>query len=332
LNPKPKHLNLGSGVLSLWERVLAFIALYVACPKENIDLMFVLNVRLEKRMAQQTFPSIQPKRRNRKVRIAILVVSLVAIISICFALLSGLIEFNIGTPFNPSVNNTTTSRVILQDISVFEDQAGRKLLQKIDWGHVESNHSYSQTFYAKNDHATSDWDDRDVVWQRLNVNPNSVYISIKVDYGDTKIKPNEVRQATITLTVLGLLEDSDKLNPNGDIPQFTFDLMLKGQDLSLLTYAYVRVYALRDADNITVVYKDELKETISAIIQIGIWKTKAGEQVMEVVWNSTKYVPEFTETWLEADIYTNYQLVVTMNHERYGEWTYRNYLVGQIHP
>lgn len=71
-----------------------------------------------------------------------------------------------------------------------------------------------------------------------------------------------------------------------------------------------------------------MKETISATIEVGVCNTKDCEQVMEVSWNSTKYVPEFTETWLRADIYTNYQLVVTMNHERYGELEYRNYLVG----
>jgi len=283
-------------------------------------------------MAQQTFPTIQPKRRNRKVRIAILVVSLVIIILIGFALLSGLIEFNIGTPFSPSIKNTTTSMVILQDISVFEDQAGRKLLQKIDWGHVESNHSYSQTFDAKNDHATSDMDDRDIVWQRLNVNPNSVCISIKVDYGDMQIKPNEIRQAVITLTVLGLFDSIGRLNPNAEIPQFTFDLKLTGKWLNHLFPYYAHTYALRDANNITVVYKDELEETISVIVEIGVWKTKSGEQVIEMVWNSTKYVSEFTDSWLEADRYTSYQLVVTINHERYGVFTYRNYLVGQIHP
>jgi len=278
-----------------------------------------------------TLTSVQPKTRSHKVRNVILVVSLWTVLLIGLALLSGLIKFNIGTP--TSVKETTISRVITEGmISVFEDKECRRPVQSIDWGKVESNRQYSRTVYVRNDNQ-EEWLDsgkRDVVWQRENVNPSSVYISIKVNYGDTKIKPNEVRQATITLTVLGLLEDSDKLNLNADIPQFTFDLVLKGQDLSLLTYAYIRVYALREANNITVVYKDELKETVSVITEIGIWKTKAGEQVMEVVWNSTQYVPEFTETWLKADIYTSYQLVVTINHERYGVTTYRNYLAGQL--
>ena len=252
---------------------------------------------------------------------------------IAFLFLNGTLEFNVGVHPSPPDKETTISRVITQGkISAFEDSECGKSVQTIDWGKVESNHQYSQIVYVRNDNQ-QEWLDsgkRDIVWQRENVNPSFVYISIKVSYGDTKIKPNEVRRATITLAVLGLLEDSGNLNPNAEIPQFTFNLKLTGEDLSLLTYTYVRCYALREANNITVVYQDKLKETISVIIEIGIWKIKNGEHVMEVVWNSTKYVPEFTETWLGADIYTNYQLVVTMNHERYGEFEHRNYLVGQL--
>jgi hypothetical protein len=252
---------------------------------------------------------------------------------IAFLFLNGVFEFNVGVPPSPSDKETTISKVITQGrISVFEDNECRKSVYTIDWGKIESNHQYSQIVYVRNDNQ-EEWLDsgkRDIVWQRENVNPDSVYVSIKINYGDTKIKPNEIRQATITLTVLGLLEDSNRLVPNADIPQFTFDLRLTGQDLSLLTYKYVRCYALRDANNITVVYKDDLRETISVTIEVGVWSTKDGEQVMEVIWNSTKYVPEFTEAWPGADIYTNYQLVVTINHERYGEWEYRNYLVGQL--
>lgn len=263
----------------------------------------------------------------------ILVVSLVAILVVAFLFASGIVKFNNRTPLSPSVEETTTCTLILQGkISVFEDQECKKPVQTIDWGKVESNHEYSHTVYVRNDNQEEwlDSGERDIVWQRENVIPSSVYISIKINYGDTKIKPNEVRQANITLTVLGLLDDSNRLNPNSDIPKFTFDLKLIGKDLNAIFPPVPRTYVLRDANNITVVYKDELKETVSVIIEIGIWKTKNGEQVMEVIWNSTKYVPEFTETWLGADIYTNYQLVVTMNHERYGELEYRNYLVGQL--
>jgi len=135
---------------------------------------------------------------------------------------------------------------------------------------------------------------------------------------------HEVRQVTITLTVLGLLEDSDKLNPSVEVPQFNFDLKLIGQDLSLLTYEYLRCYANRAANNITVVYTDELKETISVAIEIKRLSD------MELVWNTTRYASEIIETWLDADVYTNYQLIVTMNHERYGETDYRNLLYGQL--
>jgi len=289
-----------------------------------------------KRMPPKSFPSqipyVKPKQGRRKVGMAILAVSIATILIIAFVFSSGIVELDIGTPSTPSSKETTISRVITQGkISVFEDEGLTKPVQTIDWGKVESNHQYSHTIYVRNDNQEEwlDWGKRDIVWQRENVNPSFVYISIKVSYGDTKIKPNEVRQATITLTVLGLLEDSDKLNPNADIPQFTFDLILKGQDLSLFTYAYIRTYANRDANNITVVYKDELKETISVIIEIGVWKTN-GDRIMDVVWNSTRYASEFTETWLEADIYTSYQLIVTINHERYGTWEWRQYLVGQL--
>lgn len=268
--------------------------------------------------------------RSRKVGKVILVVSIVTVLLIGLVLFTGLKDFFIRTPSSPSVKETTTSRVILEELSVFEDEACTKPVQTIDWGKVESNHSYPHTVYARNDYARNDWDDRDIVWQRLNVNPNSVYISIKVNYGGKQIKPNEVRQATITLTVLGVFDSFGKLNPNVEIPQFTFDLELVGRQLNpLFPSMYYRIYALRDANNITVVYKDELKETISVIIEIGVWKTN-GDRIMDVVWNSTRYASEFTETWLEADIYTSYQLIVTINHERYGTWEWRQYLVGQL--
>ena len=276
-------------------------------------------------------PTSKPK-RNRKVGMAILGVSLATVLIISFLFLNGIIELNIGIPTNPSVKETTISRVITQGkISVFEDEGLTKPVQTIDWGKVESNHQYSHIVYVRNDNQEKplDWGKRDIVWQRENVDPSSVYISIKCNYGSKQIKPNEIRQVTITLTVLGLLEDSEKLNPNAEVPQFTFDLKLTGQDLSLSTYGYVRIYALRDANNITVVYEDNLKETISVIIEVGVWKTN-GDRIMDVVWNSTRYASEFTGTWLEADIYTSYQLIATINHEKYGTWEWRQYLVCQL--
>lgn len=72
-----------------------------------------------------------------------------------------------------------------------------------------------------------------------------------------------------------------------------------------------------------------MKETTSVTIQVGIWKVENGEQVLDVVWNSTEYASEFTKTWLEASKYTDYQLVVTINHERYGNMEWRTPLVGQ---
>lgn len=162
---------------------------------------------------------------------------------LAFALVTGIIQFNVSIPSNPSVSpnqsvkNTTISRVMTEGmISVFEDQECTKPTQSIDWGKVESNQQYSHTVYVRNDNQEK-WLDsgkRDIVWQRENVNPSSIYISIKINYGDTKLEPNEVRQAVITLTVLGLLEDSDKLDTNTNIPQFAFDLMLKVKTLTLL--------------------------------------------------------------------------------------------------
>jgi len=319
---KTEKAIVGAKITSLLDKSKAYGKPFSDKARKKNELYFVK----EERPHPPELPSSKPK-SSKKVRTAILAVSLVTVIVIAFLFLNGIV----GIPSSPTVKDTITSRVITQGkISVFEDQECRKPVQTIDWGKVESNHQYSRTVYVRNDNQEEwlDWGKRDIVWQRENVNPSSVYISIKVSYGDRRIKPNEVRKATITLTVLGLLEDSDKLNPNADITQFTFDLILKGQDLSLLTY--VRVFALREANNITVVYKDELKETISVIVEVGIWKSIDGNQVFEAVWNTTRYAPEFTTTWLNADVYTSYQLIVTLNHERYGKDEYRNYLPGQL--
>lgn len=292
----------------------------------------------KEKIAQKQVPTYLSKlpsskqKRSRKVGMAILAVSLITVLIVSFLFLNGIIELNIGIPANPSVKETTISKVITQGkISVFEDEGLTRHVQTIDWGKVESNHSYSHIVYVRNDNQEKPFDlsKLDIVWQRENVDPSSVYISIKCNYGGNKIKPNEVRQVTITLSVLGFLEDSNKLNPEAEVPQFTFDLKLAGQDLSFLTYQYVRIYALRNANNVTVVYGDNLKETISVIIEVGVWKTN-GDRVMDVVWNSTRYASEFIETWLEADIYTSYQLIATINHERYGTWEWRQYLVGQL--
>jgi len=267
------------------------------------------------------------QKRKREAVMAIFAISLAIIMIVAFLFASGTVELDIGIPLNPSAEKTTTSRVIVQGkISVFEDIGCTKPTQTINWGEVETNHQYSYTAYVRNDNQEKGIDSgkRDIVWQRENVNPDSIYISIKCYYADKKIEPNEIRQVTITLTVLGILEDSYSLNSSVEVPQFTFDLKLTGQDLSLLRYVYIRCYANRDANNITVVYKDELKETISVAIEIKRLSD------MELIWNTTRYASEIFETWLDADIYTNYQLIVTMNHERYGIFDYRNLLYGQL--
>jgi hypothetical protein len=229
---------------------------------------------------------------------------------------------NTPNPSGNSQNNFhTTSQVILDKISVFEDEACSKSLQTIDWGIVESNASYSRVFYARNDNIGNILNNIDVVWQHLNISPSSVYISISINYGEAPIAPKEVRQINITLNVLGLLESSNELNQSADIPQFTFDLELAGRLLNA-TYVYVHCDALRDANNITVTYEDDLNETVSVVIEFDVWQP-AGPRM---VWNTTEYSSSFSVSWPYA--FGSYEVILTINHERYGVFNYSKYLIG----
>jgi len=102
-------------------------------------------------------------------------------------------------------------------------------------------------------------------------------------------------------------------------------LTLKSVDFpkeTLLTYKNVRIYGLRAFDNptgnITITYEDLLEETTSVDIYINY---KNGTNV----YNATVSSDSFVHTWASAENDTDYAVVCDIDHQRYGEYTWRNY-------
>lgn len=105
----------------------------------------------------------------------------------------------------------------------------------------------------------------------------------------------------------------------------TVTLTLKGVDFpkeTLLTYKYVRLYGLRvfanPNGNITITYEDTLEETTSVDIYINY---KNGTNA----YNATETSDSFTHVWANALNNTDYAVVCTVTHERYGEYDWKQY-------
>jgi len=105
----------------------------------------------------------------------------------------------------------------------------------------------------------------------------------------------------------------------------TIVLTLKAVDFpkeTLLTYNYVRIYGLRAFDdpigNITITYEDLLEITTSVDIYINY---RNGTNA----YNATVASDSFVHTWASAENNVDYAVVCTIDHQRYGEYNWKQY-------
>lgn len=107
--------------------------------------------------------------------------------------------------------------------------------------------------------------------------------------------------------------------------QITIQLTLKGIEFpkeTLLTYKYVRIYGLRVFDTpngtITITYQDILNMTASVKIYINY---KNGTNI----YTYTETTDSFNHEWSNALNNTDYTVVCTIDHARYGVYNWRQY-------
>jgi len=107
--------------------------------------------------------------------------------------------------------------------------------------------------------------------------------------------------------------------------QTTIQLTLKGIQFpkeTLMTCKYVRIYGFRvfatPNGTITITYQDLLNLTNSVKIEINY---KNGTNV----YTDTETADSFSHEWASASNSTDYAVVCTINHERYGVYTWKNY-------
>lgn len=106
----------------------------------------------------------------------------------------------------------------------------------------------------------------------------------------------------------------------------TITLTLKGVDFpkeTLLTYKYVRIYGTRawgvaGTGNITITYQDTLELTTSVKIDINY---KNGTNA----YTHTETDDSFNHVWASALNNTDYAVVCTITHERYGSYSWKQY-------
>jgi len=105
----------------------------------------------------------------------------------------------------------------------------------------------------------------------------------------------------------------------------TVSLTLKGIEFpkeTLLTYKFVRIYAYRQFatpnGNITIVYQDTLEQTNSVDISFNY---KNGTNA----YSDSEFGDSFIHVWSSALNNTDYQLEVSIDHERYGVFPWRQY-------
>lgn len=108
----------------------------------------------------------------------------------------------------------------------------------------------------------------------------------------------------------------------------TITLTLRGVDFpkeTILTYKYVRIYGLRDfgdpQGNITVTYQDLLNMTNSVNVSVAAMNgTVLSSQLYELT-------NQFVFSWLSAENDTDYQVVATINHNRYGTYSWKQLFI-----
>lgn len=105
----------------------------------------------------------------------------------------------------------------------------------------------------------------------------------------------------------------------------TITLVIKGIEFpkeTLLTYKYVRIYGLRafgvPNGNITITYEDTLNLTNSVDIYVNY---RNGTNA----YNATETVNSFVHTWTSALNNTDYAVVCDIDHQRYGNYTWKQY-------
>lgn len=141
---------------------------------------------------------------------------------------------------------------------------------------------------------------------------------------DEKIEMSLINGVTYTLSI----QDGASYT-YGDLVMTsttTVQLTLKGIEFpkeTLLTYNYVRIYAIRvlgasGTGNITITYQDTLEQTVSVDIYINY---KNGTNI----YNATETADSFSHVWASALNNTDYRLVVSINHARYGVYLWRQY-------
>ena len=91
---------------------------------------------------------------------------------------------------------------------------------------------------------------------------------------------------------------------------------------TLMTYKYVRIYGIRvfgtPNGSITIIYQDTLNMTSSVAIYI---KYKNGTNV----YTATEYTGSFSHEWSNALNNTDYRVVCTITHGRYGVYSWKQY-------
>lgn len=106
----------------------------------------------------------------------------------------------------------------------------------------------------------------------------------------------------------------------------TIQLTLKGIGFpkeTLFTYKFVRIYGTRafgssGTGNISITYQDVLEQTTSVKIEID---KRDGTNV----YTDTKTDDSFVQYWLNAKNDTDYTVVCTITHERYGTYEWKQY-------
>ena len=110
----------------------------------------------------------------------------------------------------------------------------------------------------------------------------------------------------------------------------SIQLVIRGLEFSdsvLQLYQYVHAYAIRDFANpigsITISYEDTTSLTTSVTITITDTATSI------VAYTTVETDQTFSDTWSSAVNATNYQVTVEIDHQTFGAFEYKQYLLGE---
>ncbi len=105
----------------------------------------------------------------------------------------------------------------------------------------------------------------------------------------------------------------------------TITLTLRGIEFpkeTILTYKYVRIYGLRSfatpTGSISITYQDTLNMTNSVTINI-LYRNGS------IAYTSTQTTSSFVLSWMSAVNNTDYQVTATIDHQRYGTYTWAQF-------